>query len=74
MIIVAASMYLPEHIATMLNRAWFYFSGEEAAAVNATTDSKVGIGIESLASMVRSTGDAVTEVDRQGVTSFLDEL
>lgn len=33
MIIIAASLYLPEHVATMLSRAWFYYHGDEAAAI-----------------------------------------
>ena len=32
MIIIAASLYLPEHITTMLSRAWFYYAGDDAAA------------------------------------------
>ncbi len=32
MIIVAASLYLPEHVMKMANRAWFYYAGDEAAA------------------------------------------
>ena len=36
MIIIAASLYLPEHIATMWNRAWFYYAGDETGAAGAT--------------------------------------
>lgn len=32
MVIIAASLYLPEHITTMLSRAWFYYAGDETAA------------------------------------------
>lgn len=32
MIIIAASLYLPEHIAMMASRAWFYYAGEEGAS------------------------------------------
>lgn len=32
MIIVAASMYLPEHVSTIAKRAWWYYAGEEAGA------------------------------------------
>ena len=35
MSIIAASLYLPEHIAIVLSRAWFYYAGEEAAHVPA---------------------------------------
>ena len=31
MIIIAASLYLPEHIATVLSRAWFYYAGDDTA-------------------------------------------
>ncbi len=31
MILIAASLYLPEHITTMASRAWFYYAGDEAA-------------------------------------------
>lgn len=46
MIIIAASLYLPEHIATVLNRAWFYYAGDEAAHVPAggTGPGASGIG------------------------------
>ena len=33
MTIIAASLYLPEHIAIVLSRAWFYYAGDEAAHV-----------------------------------------
>ena len=36
MIIIAASLYLPEHIATVLGRAWFYYAGDESAHVSAS--------------------------------------
>ncbi|KAI9852609.1 MAG: hypothetical protein M1824_001850 [Vezdaea acicularis] len=29
MIIIAASLYLPQHIMTIASRAWFYYAGEE---------------------------------------------
>lgn len=31
MVIIAASLYLPEHIVNMWNRAWFYYAGDDAA-------------------------------------------
>jgi len=30
MIIIAASLYLPEHITTIASRAWFYYAGDDA--------------------------------------------
>ena len=29
MIVIAASLYLPEHISTMWRRAWFYYAGHD---------------------------------------------
>ncbi|TVY49878.1 hypothetical protein LOCC1_G000188, partial [Lachnellula occidentalis] len=31
MIIIAMTLYLPQHIAFLTNRAWFYYNGEESA-------------------------------------------
>lgn len=31
MIIIAASLYLPEHVVYMWNRAWFYYAGDDTA-------------------------------------------
>ena len=35
MIIIAVSLYLPEHITTMISRAWFYYAGDDAATTRA---------------------------------------
>ncbi|MCJ1293830.1 hypothetical protein MMC34_005386 [Xylographa carneopallida] len=32
MIIIAGSLYLPEHVSTIMRRAWFYWAGDEAVA------------------------------------------
>ena len=41
MIIIAAILYLPHHLAFLTNRAWFYYNGPEttAAAIQATDGS-----------------------------------
>jgi len=31
MIIIAMTLYLPQHIAFLTNRAWFYYNGDESA-------------------------------------------
>jgi hypothetical protein len=31
MIIIAMTLYLPQHLAFLTNRAWFYYNGEESA-------------------------------------------
>lgn len=30
MIVIAASLYLPEHVTMMARRAWFYYAGDES--------------------------------------------
>lgn len=30
MIIIAMTLYLPQHIAFLTNRAWFYYNGDES--------------------------------------------
>lgn len=37
MIIIAMTLYLPQHIAFLTNRAWFYYNGDES--VKASVDS-----------------------------------
>lgn len=46
MIIIAASLYLPEHIATVASRAWFYYAGDETAARSGGIGAN-GVGIGS---------------------------
>lgn len=42
MILIAASLYLPQHIAFLTNRAWFYYHGDEGlAAAAASTVARV---------------------------------
>jgi len=31
MIVIAMTLYLPQHIAFLTNRAWFYYNGDENA-------------------------------------------
>lgn len=45
MIIIAASLYLPEHIVNMWNRAWFYYAGDDGA-VAAGKPGTVGMGVD----------------------------
>jgi hypothetical protein len=33
MIMIAITLYLPQHIAFLTNRAWFYYNGDENAKV-----------------------------------------
>lgn len=41
MIIIAMTLYLPQHIAFLTNRAWFYYNGDESAksAANSVIES-----------------------------------
>lgn len=41
MIIIAMTLYLPQHIAFLTNRAWFYYNGDESAkaAVHSIVES-----------------------------------
>lgn len=39
MIVIAASLYLPEHVTMMARRAWFYYAGDESGR-----DAGVGSG------------------------------
>ena len=43
MIIIAMTLYLPQHIAFLTNRAWFYYNGDE------TTKGAVNSVIEDMA-------------------------
>ncbi|KAG8532063.1 uncharacterized protein KY384_003700 [Bacidia gigantensis] len=47
MIIIAASLYLPEHVTTVFRRAWFYYAGDDAAA--ARRGSATGAPVASTA-------------------------
>ncbi|TAQ85630.1 hypothetical protein B7494_g6043 [Chlorociboria aeruginascens] len=48
MIVIAMTLYLPQHIAFLTNRAWFYYNGPESAksamqsAVESATSSTLG--------------------------------
>ena len=39
MIIIAASLYLPQHITNVASRAWFYYAGDEAVGMDMDTDT-----------------------------------
>ena len=41
MIVIAMTLYLPQHIAFLTNRAWFYYNGDESAkaAVHSIVES-----------------------------------
>ena len=64
MIIIAVSLYLPEHITTIFTRAWFYYAGED----NATTAAVKGAGLQG---GVASTG---SRLPNQEVIDMLGAL
>jgi hypothetical protein len=37
MVIIAMTLYLPQHIAFLTNRAWFYYNGPEKASLSPTS-------------------------------------
>lgn len=55
MIIIAASLYLPEHIATIAGRASFYWAGEETAGES-------GNPLISSASFAKATARTIADV------------
>ena len=56
MIIIAASLYLPEHVTMMAKRAWFYYAGDETV----TMTGPIGSG---------GTGGAAAAVVVEGLSS-----
>lgn len=46
MITIAASLYLPEHIANVASRAWFYYAGDETTTPPPHTSVGRGFGTE----------------------------
>ncbi|ESZ92294.1 hypothetical protein SBOR_7334 [Sclerotinia borealis F-4128] len=43
MIIIAMTLYLPQHITFLTNRAWFYYNGDESAKYALTSASPVSV-------------------------------
>ncbi|CCD51232.1 hypothetical protein BofuT4_P015380.1 [Botrytis cinerea T4] len=41
MVIIAMTLYLPQHITFLTNRAWFYYNGDESAKSALTSVSPV---------------------------------
>jgi len=58
MIIIAASLYLPEHITTIASRAWFYYAGDDAGL-----GVPEGVGLGKGGGVVEG-GDAVEMLGR----------
>jgi hypothetical protein len=65
MIIIAMTLYLPQHIAFLTNRAWFYYNGDESAksAVKSVIESSTStILVEKVKETIIRTGTDSTIV------------
>ena len=70
MIIIAACLYLPHHINFLVNRAWFYYHGEDANAKTLSSGAIVpnidvvtttGLVVETAKATLRALGEAGSE-------------
>ncbi len=70
MIIVACSLYLPQHITFLVNRGWFYYFGDDEAASSAAAKAvSTSIGNAAVSTSVdvgRRVRDAAVESARTG--------
>lgn len=73
MIIVAASLYLPEHVMKMASRAWFYYAGDETVA-GAGTRAGSGAGAGAAVAKYADSGKAGGRMDGQDVLNMLGSL
>jgi len=64
MILIAASLYLPQHLAFLTNRAWFYYHGDDT--VKATVNTAAATALGSGAQAGRRMREAVESVKVQG--------
>lgn len=73
MIAIALTLYLPQHLAFLTNRAWFYYNGDEiakaavqSAAETATTTILVEHAQETIANtMMAEVGATIVDVARE---------
>lgn len=73
MIIIAASLYLPEHISSIVRRLCFYWGGDETAAVKSGIGSTGSI-MSKAASSVLETGRPIAGGETGDVLQRLGEL
>lgn len=74
MIIIAASLYLPGHITTMISRAWFYWAGDETVGRNAGVDIGAGAGTGAMSSRPKPVPVPGGRMDGQDVIDMLGTL
>ncbi|KAE8447372.1 hypothetical protein EG329_010786 [Mollisiaceae sp. DMI_Dod_QoI] len=69
MIIIAMTLYLPQHIAFLTNRAWFYYNGDEnaKAAVQSVVESTTRtFSIEEVKeSIITTSGTAIVDAAKE---------
>lgn len=75
MIIIAATLYLPQHLAFLTNRAWFYYNGPSPEIVKATAATTT---IEDILLPITTTVTAaiedITKATSTQVISFVDHV
>jgi hypothetical protein len=71
MIIIAMTLYLPQHITFLTSRAWFYYNGPEAAkagvrsVVESAVKSTSTVLVERVRETVVNAGSTVGGVTRE---------
>jgi len=55
MVIIAMTLYLPQHITFLTNRAWFYYNGDESAKAAVKSVLESGATSTVLAEKVKET-------------------
>jgi len=73
MIIIAASLYLPEHISSIVRRLCFYWGGDETTAVRSGIGGTGSIMSEAASSILR-TSSLVAGSETSDVLQRLGEL
>jgi hypothetical protein len=65
MIIIALTLYLPQHLTFLTSRAWFYYNGPESAkaAVESATSTALGEQIKQTATSIATGKTAATVWD-----------
>lgn len=70
MIIIAASLYLPEHVTMMAKRAWFYYAGDETVTMTGPIGSggAAAVVMEGLSSQGTTTITTATTTTTVTIT------
>lgn len=55
MIVIAMTLYLPQHIAFLTNRAWFYYNGDESAKLAGVSSVMDGAASTVLVEKIKET-------------------